>query len=362
MVAGEFDKLAPDLSDEAKPVILQQLLAVGADCGPSGVRRLKQELLARYGQDGEFDRHQQRCRRQIDLSAGRETSPGVWDYQLTFDNEGRAVLEAAIGPLSAPRVDKDADGRALGPADDRPAGRRRGEALIEALRRSVTATHPGTGEPTGNPKAVVMLTLDFATLKAQYGAATVLGTVADGVLLGCDTIRRLACDAAIIPVVLGGAGEILDQGREQRLFSKAQIRALWLRDRHCTFPGCQAPAAWCDAHHLIHWIDGGPTDLDNAALLCGRHHTIVHRDRLAGRLTDHGIQWDQRPGSYHPPDPPPGGRSTPTAPDRPPGPYRPTGRTGATHPSGSRPADSPRPADKSRRANIPPAINKNRRT
>src|SRR6478735_9844522 len=326
VVAAEFDKLAPDLSDQAKPVILQQMLAVGADCGPSGVRRLKQELLARYGQGGEFDRHQQRCRRQIDLSAGRETSPGVWDYQVTTDNEGRAVLEAAIGPLSAPRVDKDADGRAPGEPDARPVGRRRGEALIEALRRSVTATHPGTGEPTGNPKAVVMLTLDFETLRAQCGAARVLGTVADGVLLGCDTIRRLACDAAIIPVVLGAAGQILDQGREQRLFSKGQIRALWLRDRCCTFPGCHAPAAWCDAHHLIHWIDGGPTNLDNAALLCGRHHTIVHRDRLAGRLTDHGIQWHQRPGRYHPPDPPPAWPTGTTGPDRP-SPLRPPGRS-----------------------------------
>ncbi len=168
-----------------------------------GVRTLKQEILARYGEDGEFDKHQHRCRRQIDLSAGRETSPGVWDYQVTTDNEGRAVLEAAIGPLSAPRVEKDADGRPVGEPDARPAGRRRGEALIEALRRSVTVTDPDTGEPTGNPKAVLMLTLDFATLAAQYGAARVLGTLADGVLLGCDTVRKLACDAAIIPVVLG---------------------------------------------------------------------------------------------------------------------------------------------------------------
>src|SRR6478752_9981567 len=123
VVAGEFDKLAPDLSEKAKPVILQQMLAVGADCGPGGVRKLKQELLSRYGVDGEFDRHQHRCRRQIDLSPGRETSPGVWDYQLTTENEGRAVLEAAIGPLSAPRVERDADGRAVGePTPARPGG------------------------------------------------------------------------------------------------------------------------------------------------------------------------------------------------------------------------------------------------
>ncbi len=132
--------------------------------------------------------------------------------------------------------------------------------------------------------------------------------------------------------MLGGDGEILDQGREQRLFTTDQIRALWLRDAHCTFPGCDAPAAWCDAHHLVHWIDGGPTDLANAALLCGRHHTIVHRDRLAGTLTDHGVEWDLRPGSYQPPDPPPAWlRGNKPGPDRP-SPLRPTGRTGPGRP------------------------------
>ena len=322
VVGTEFDKLAPDLLDQAKPVILAQMLDVGAECGPSGVRKLKQELLARYGQDGEFEKHQQRCRRQIDLSGGREASPGVWNYRLTTDNEGRSVLEAAIGPLSAPNVDKDVDGNAVGSWDDRPAGRRRGEALIEALRRSVTATDAQTGEPTGRPKAVLMLTLDFEALQAQCRAAQALGTLAEGVLLGCDTARKLACDAAIIPAVLGQRGEIVDLGRAQRLFTKAQVRALWLRDTHCTFPGCSVPAAWSDAHHLVHWIDGGPTDLANAALLCGRHHTIVHRDRLAGTVTDLGVEWDLRPGSYQPPDPPPGQQTNPA--DRHPGPARPS--------------------------------------
>ena len=156
VVGEQYDKLAPDLTDEAKPVVLAQLLDMGATCGPGAVRTLKQEILARWGQDGEFDKHQATCRRQIDLSPGRETSPGVWDYKLTTDNEGRAVLEAAIGPLSAPRVDKDADGRPVGEPDTRTAGRRRGEALIEALRRSVTVTDPDTGghrQPQGRADA-----------------------------------------------------------------------------------------------------------------------------------------------------------------------------------------------------------------
>ncbi len=105
--------------------------------------------------------------------------------------------------------------------------------------------------------------------------------------LTVGTVRRLACDAQVIPVVLGTAGEVLDQGMARRLFDRAQIRNLWLRDRHCTFPGCSRPAAWTDAHHLVHWADGGPTDLDNAALLCRAHHSVVHTHRYGARIT-HG--------------------------------------------------------------------------
>ena len=291
VIVAEYDKLAPDLRDDAKPIVLDQFLIVGADHGPAGVRRLRQEILARYGENDEFEDHQEKCRRLIDLSAGTETSPGVWEYQLTTDNEGRAVLEAAIGPLSAPHPDPG-----TGDRDPRPVGRRRGEALIEALRRSVTAAQH---VPT-SPKAVLMLTMEYAELVATIGAGEVVGTRATGTLLAPDTIRRIACDASVIPVILGRDGEILNQGREQRLFTTAQIRALWLRDRHCTFDGCDAPTTWCDAHHITHWIDGGATDLHNAALLCPHHHTIVHRDKLAGIHTPHGVVWDRRPNSYHP--------------------------------------------------------------
>jgi hypothetical protein len=243
VVAAEFDKLAPDLVEQAKPVVLEQFRTVGAVHGPAGVRRLKQEILARYGEQGEFDEHQERCRRQIDLTPGRETSPGVWDYHLTLDGEGRATLEAAIGPLSAPQPDRD-----TGERDGRPVGRRRGEALIAALGRANT----GAGHAPTTPKATLMVTVGFDDLAAQVGAATTVGSRAEGTLLSPATIRTLACDAGIIPVVLGRDGEILDQGREQRLFTVGQVRSLWLRDRHCTFGGCTAPAAWTVAHHLVH--------------------------------------------------------------------------------------------------------------
>ena len=104
--------------------------------------------------------------------------------------------------------------------------------------------------------------------------------------LAPETVRRLACDASVVPVVLGSRGEVLDLGRTVRLFSPAQTRRLWLRDGGCTYPGCGAPPAWTDGHHLVHWADFGSSDLSNAALLCERHHTIVHQRRLAGRVVD----------------------------------------------------------------------------
>jgi hypothetical protein len=292
VVGREYQKLAPDLVVEARPFVLEKFVTVAAEHGPSAARRLREEILATYGREGEFDDHTDRCRRFIELSAGRETSPGIWEYALTVDGEGRAVVEATIGPLSAPRPDRETGAR-----DSRPVGLRRGQALIEALRRSVTAA----GQVPTSPKAVLMVTMPYADLAAGVGAGTVLGSRAGGTRLSPTTVRRLACDAGLIPAVLGTGGEVLDQGRVERLFTTAQTRALWLRDRHCTFPHCDVPAAWCDCHHLVHWLDGGRTDLDNAALLCPRHHTITHRDHLAGTMTPHGVTWNTQPGTYHPP-------------------------------------------------------------
>jgi hypothetical protein len=301
VVAAEYDKITPDLREQAKPAVLEQFLTVAAEHGPAAARQLRKEILARYGAQGEFDEHQERCRRQIDLTAGRESSAGVWDYRLTLDDEGRAVLEAAIGPLSAPKPHPE-----TGDRDTRPVGRRRGEALIQALHRSVAAA---AHVPTSS-KAVLMLTMGLDDLVGRVGGAIVLGSRAAGTLIAPDTVRRLACDAAVIPVVLGRGGENLDQGREQRLFTPAQVRALWLRDGHCTFPGCTVPAAWADSHHLVHWADGGPTDLTNGALLCPRHHTIAHRDLLAGVVTNNHVVWDLRPGTYRAP---PRGRAAPAS-------------------------------------------------
>ena len=125
-----------------------------------------------------------------------------------------------------------------------------------------------------NPKAQLIVTMDWESLASGVrGAGTTVGGSDTGTMLAPETVRRLACTASVIPVVLGSDGEILDQGRAVRFFTPAQTRRLWLRDGGCTYPGCSMPPHWTDAHHLVHWADFGPSDLGNAALLCERHHT-----------------------------------------------------------------------------------------
>lgn len=203
---------------------------------------------------------------------------GMSAYKLTLDPEGAAVIDAAISALSAPVKGPD------GEWDDRPASRRRADALIDIVRRGVSAP----GETPKTDKAQVQVTIPLATLlEGVHGG----GVTPTGEVLPPSVVRRMACDAGILPVVLGGRGEVLEMGRSVRLFTPGQRRAVWLRDGSCTFPGCTVPAQWCDAHHVDWWSRGGGTDVSNAALLCQRHHTKVHAHDLTATITDTGVTW-----------------------------------------------------------------------
>src|SRR5205823_9409213 len=89
-------------------------------------------------------------------------------------------------------------------------------------------------------------------------------------------LRRAACDAKVVPVVLGSKSETLDIGRATRTIPRHIRRELIRRDKGCSFPGCGKKAKWCQAHHLIHWANGGPTALWNLALVCEHHHHVLH--------------------------------------------------------------------------------------
>jgi hypothetical protein len=98
-----------------------------------------------------------------------------------------------------------------------------------------------------------------------------------GELDSADLATRLRTAMELLPPTLGGARpQPLDVGRATRVVAPAQRSALTVRDGGCRFPGCDRPVAWCEAHHLRHWLHGGPTDLDNLVLLCRGHHHAVH--------------------------------------------------------------------------------------
>lgn len=316
-VVAEFDRLRPILGELVQAPVMRTLIETAAEAGPSGCRKVRPWLLARFGLEGRLQEEQDAAKRFVALSQPHDDGTGIFEYRLRLDLEGKSVLEAAVGPLSAPRP---ADGQ----RDLRPSEQRRGDALVELVHRAVQA---GESVPT-TAKAQLFVTMDYSTLadsvraKADAGAGAgartdcgtggrsappiragaTVGGADSGTLLAPETVRRLACDASIIPVVLGARGEVLDFGLEKRLFTPAQTKRLWLRDGGCTFPGCSAPAHWCQSHHLVHWADFGPTSLENAALLCRHHHTTVHKRRLAATLVrdDEGdrVEWDLTRGSY----------------------------------------------------------------
>ena len=284
----EMDRLTPRLCPEAVPSVWGALIQLGSQFGPREIRAVRPRLLAEYGADGELQHEQDVAARNAALSQPHDAGDGTFEYRLRPDAEGKTVLEAALGPLAAPRP-------ADGVPDARGSDRRRSDALIEIVRRAVACPE---GVPT-TAKAQVFLRVDLDDLIRKTRSATTIGSADAGTVLAPETLRRLACDAGVLPVVMGAPSHLLDLGRASRPFSRAQVRALWLRDGSCTIPGCGIPAQLADAHHIRHWADGGPSDLGNATLLCGYHHRWVHDHRLAATINREGrVVWDLTPGSY----------------------------------------------------------------
>ena len=194
--------------------------------------------------------------------------------------EDAATVQAALHPLCTPI-----------PGDDRSPAQRRADALVDVCR---LALRTGQLPEDGGEAPQVSVTVAYDPITRALGAAT----TDTGLRLPADTARRLACDARILPVVLGGDGQILDAGRTRRTATGALRRALHVRDRGCAFPDCDRPARWTDAHHIRAWTDGGPTDLDNLVLLCRHHHRLIHQPDAGWEIR---LGADRRPDFIPPP-------------------------------------------------------------
>jgi hypothetical protein len=160
--------------------------------------------------------------------------------------------------------------------------------LVEIALRSGDLPRQA-GQPT---QLVVSIGLDELQDRLATAGA---GTLDDGMALSVEAVRRLACDAQVIPAVLGSQGQPLDVGQAMRTVPASLRRLLALRDRGCAFPGCDRPPRWTQAHHIKHWADGGDTSIANTVLLCGKHHRTVHHDGWDIHLAPDGLP------NFHPP-------------------------------------------------------------
>ena len=235
--------------------------------------------------DNDADRLDEGRRASRGLWFGQPSNTGMVSLRGVLDPEAAAVIKSAVDPLSVPCPTKDKHGHTLEP-DPRTPATRRADALLEIVARGVAA---GDRLPVTD-KAKLVVTVEHDVLAGQLRGT---GAAMTGDVLSVATVRRLACDAAIIPMVLGTKGEPLDLGRARRLVTKGLRAALWHRDQGCSFPGCTIPPQWTDAHHVQHWWAGGRTSLLNTALLCRRHHTHVHRHELTATVTATSVTWHE---------------------------------------------------------------------
>ncbi|MCZ9880541.1 HNH endonuclease signature motif containing protein [Arthrobacter sp. B2a2-09] len=182
------------------------------------------------------------------------------------------------------------------------------DGLIGACKLALAT---GSLPATGGHRPQIMATIDHRELFTQYsrhsqsgqpsqsGRAALFGQPRPGLGTGsftftgpvpAATLRKLACDADIIPVVLGGEGQVLDIGRASRVFPAHLRKAITARDKGCAFPGCTMPAPWCEAHHIEYWSRGGPTSTVNGTLLCSHHHHLIHKEDCQIQVRN-GIPW-----------------------------------------------------------------------
>ncbi|HXJ48774.1 MAG TPA: DUF222 domain-containing protein, partial [Candidatus Acidoferrum sp.] len=179
-----------------------------------------------------------------------------------FDPEGGAALRTAFEPLA----------RKSGAHDDRSREKRLADAAVEV---AVHAMDMGAIPQQATQRTHLQVTVPLETMLGLPGAPGA-DLEFSPQPISARTVERLACDASVTRIVLDSQSMVIDVGRAKRTISGAARKALNLRDRGCTWPGCERPASWTSGHHIRHWFHGGTNEPPNLTLLCYRHHWNVH--------------------------------------------------------------------------------------
>ncbi|MEA2646515.1 MAG: hypothetical protein QOE92_1598 [Chloroflexota bacterium] len=230
---------------------------------------------ARHQQDpeGAGDDEAKNARRR-ELVIGNPGEDGMVILRGLLDAAAGAVVRTALEPLA----------RKAGPDDRRLKEERMGDALVEL---AMHAMDTGSIPQRASQRTHLQVTVPLETLLGARNAPA-------AELEHCSPIsgrlaRMLACDSSVSRIVFGPDAAVVEVGRARRVVSAAQRRALNAQQKHCQWPGCDRSASYTVPHHLVHWAEGGATDLPNLLLLCFRHHWRVHMEGWQIMRTDQGI-------------------------------------------------------------------------
>lgn len=276
IVAG-VEALPAELGSELASEAEATLVGYAASYRPRELRRLARRILdvvapeiAEAEEAKRLEAEERRAKERESLRY-RDNPDGTSDVWWRCPTAVRKRLWGYLEAMTAPRREAATGAGGGGDGEQVPRTKEYAAAfaaLLENLDPDGLPRHGG-----GATTILVTMTLD--QLRAELATAGVV--VGDGDLaISAAEARRMACQAGIIPMVLGGKGEILDLGRQARLHKPYQRIAIRARDRCCRAEGCDIPAAWCEIHHRKPWSDGGTTTVDDGVCLCPHHHHRLH--------------------------------------------------------------------------------------
>jgi Domain of unknown function (DUF222)/HNH endonuclease len=200
-------------------------------------------------------------------------TPDAFDSRrlhLSSGLDGTVLLDGVLDSASGDIVQRALDIATTpdGDGESRTPGQTRHDALVDICQSFLLHAND---DPTSRNRPVLEMSVSFDDVKSHCGATTT-----EGHLFPAADLAAAACDCTVHRVLINPLGTIIDYGRAARVVPANMFRALVIRDKGCRHPGCDRPAAWCDAHHIIEWQHGGRTDLANMLLLCRRHHRLTH--------------------------------------------------------------------------------------
>jgi hypothetical protein len=272
VIIDALKDLPPCADAAARELVETTLVAEARSNEPGYVREVGKALLDRIDQDGPEPRAEDLAE-PVNLLRYSRSRNGRMKLTADLDPETGELLDALLSPLSKPQP--------ISPSipDPRSAAQRLGDAFCDVIRLAAAAE---AGPSEGGHRPTIIVTFPYEKLAANTGHAAM--ELAGS--LPAAAVRRAACDCGIIPAILDSNGVPLDLGRANRTVTPDLRRALILRDKGCAMPGCTHRPRWCEAHHILSWLDLGETELDNLVLLCRRHHRMVEHSDWEVRMVD----------------------------------------------------------------------------